>query len=184
MTAIYYSSSLSIQLWGKHFLAVPRFVWNTLLAAISLGLAWGGRDSLENIISDFLSLLGYWTICFGLILAIEHFWFRPRIGGYDLEGWQDQDRMPLGIAGCISLAFGFGVSFLGMDQTWVGHLSLFVGRVLTCLAPLTRFTLQFVGPAAQAVSSYGGDLGNYLTFTAVLISYPILRHFEIKRFGR
>lgn len=130
VTAIYYSSSLSIQLWGKHFLAVPRFVWNTLLAAISLGLAWGGRDSLADIITDFLSLLGYWTICFGLILAIEHFWFRPRIGGYDLEGWQDQDRMPWGIAGCISLALGFGLSFVGMDQTWVRR-----GLVLAWIQP-------------------------------------------------
>lgn len=100
-------------------MAVPRFVWNTLLAAISLGLAVGGKNHLADIITDFLSLLGYWTLCFGTILAVEHFWFRPRIGGYDLEGWQDQDRMPLGIAGCISLALGIGVSFLGMNQTWV-----------------------------------------------------------------
>ena len=116
---ILYSSSLSIQLWGRHFMAVPRFMWNILLAAISLGLAWGGRNSLESIISNFLTLLGYWTICFGVILAIEDFYFRPRIGGYDVEGWQDQNRMPLGLAGCTSLALGIGLSFLGMDQTWV-----------------------------------------------------------------
>ena len=119
LTAIYYSSSLSIQLWGKHFMAVPRFVWNTLLASISLGLAWGGKDHLAALITDFLSLLGYWTICFGVSLAVEHFWFRPRIGGYDLEGWQDQERMPWGIAGCVTLALGIGVSFVGMAQTWV-----------------------------------------------------------------
>ena len=100
-------------------MASPRFVWNTLLAAISLGLAWGGRNSLEKIIQDFLDLLGYWTICFGVILAIENFYFRPRIGGYDLEGWQDYDRVPLGLAGCFTLALGIGVSFLGMNQTWV-----------------------------------------------------------------
>lgn len=121
LTAIYYSSSLSIQLWGKHFMAVPRFVWNTLLAAISLALAWGGRENLVDILTDFLSLLGYWTICFATILAIETFWFRPRNGGYDLEGWQDQDRMPFGIAACMSLFLGIGVSFLGMNQTWVSH---------------------------------------------------------------
>jgi purine-cytosine permease-like protein len=117
VTAIFYSSSLSIQMWGKYFMAIPRFVWNSLLAAISLGLAWGGREQLATIISNFLSLLGYWTICFGTILAIEHFWFRPRLGGYDYESWQDQSRMPLGLAGCVSLIFGIGVSFLGMAQT-------------------------------------------------------------------
>ena len=100
-------------------MAVPRFVWNTLLAAISLGLAWGGRNVLEDIIQDFLDLLGYWTICFGVILAIENFYFRPRIGGYNLEGWQDYACVPVGIAGCFTLALGIGVSFLGMSQTWV-----------------------------------------------------------------
>lgn len=125
VTAIYYSSSLSIQLWGKHFIAVPRFVWNTVLAGISLALAWGGREHLENVIVNFLSLLSYWTICFGVVLAYETFWFRPRNGGYDLEGWQDQDRMPWGIAGCVTLAAGIGLSFLGVNQTWVSSCAFF-----------------------------------------------------------
>ena len=116
VVADYYSSSLSLQLWGKYFMAIPRFVWNTLLAAISLGLAWGGRNSLQDIISDFLSLLGYWTICFGVITFIEHFFIRPRIGGYNLEGWQDPKCVPLGLAGSFCLALGIGVSFLGMNQ--------------------------------------------------------------------
>ncbi|KAJ9634985.1 hypothetical protein H2204_005940 [Knufia peltigerae] len=159
LTAIYYSSSLSIQLWGKHFMAVPRFIWNSLLAGISLALAWGGREHLLAILTNFLSLLGYWTICFGTVLAFETFWFRPRNGGYDLEGWQDQDRMPLGIAACVSLALGIGVSFLGMNQTW------------------------FIGPAAKAIGQ-GGDLGNYFTLVGVCLSYPFLRHWEIKLSGR
>lgn len=61
-------------------MAVSLFVWNSLLAAISLGLAWGGRQELETIMGNFLVLLGHWTICFGAILAIlalEHFWSRP-----------------------------------------------------------------------------------------------------------
>ncbi|KAH8801470.1 nucleoside transporter [Xylogone sp. PMI_703] len=159
VTAIIYSSSLSIQLWGKHFLAVPRFIWNILLGAISLGLAWGGQDSLESILLNFLSLLGYWTICFGVILAIETFYFRPQIGGYDVEGWQDQNRMPWGLAGCGSLALGIGCSFLGMDQTW------------------------FVGPVAKLIGN-GGDVGDYFTLIAVLVSYPFLRRLELKYIGR
>ncbi|KAF2670966.1 hypothetical protein BT63DRAFT_370758 [Microthyrium microscopicum] len=157
VTAIYYSSSLSIQIWAKHFMAVPRFVWNAILAAISLALAWGGREHLSDVIVDFLSLLGYWTVCFGTILAFEALWFRPRNGGYDLEGWQDQDRMPLGIAGCLSLAIGFGMSFLGRE---------------------------FIGPAARAIAPAGGDLGNYITLAAVILTYPPLRQLEIKYVGR
>jgi purine-cytosine permease-like protein len=114
-----YSSSLSIQLWGKHFIAVPRFLWCAILSAITLALAWGGRDKLETIINNFLAMLGYWTLAFGIILFIEHFWFRPKLGGYDLSAWQDQKRMPWGVAGVGALLIGIGFSFLGMNQTWV-----------------------------------------------------------------
>ncbi|OBT66050.1 hypothetical protein VE03_03264 [Pseudogymnoascus sp. 23342-1-I1] len=113
-----YSSALSIQLLGKHFIAVPRFVWCTLLSAATFALAYGGRNVLEEIINNLLSILGYWTLAFALILFIEHFWFRPRLGGYDLSAWQDQKRMPWGLAGTGSLLIGIGFSFLGMAQTW------------------------------------------------------------------
>lgn len=114
-----YSSALSIQLLGKHFIAVPRFVWCAFLSACIFALAYGGRNVLEEIINNLLSILGYWTLAFALILFIEHFYFRPRLGGYDLSAWQDQKRMPYGLAGTASLLIGIGFSFLGMAQTWV-----------------------------------------------------------------
>ncbi|MCJ1376862.1 hypothetical protein MMC20_008107 [Loxospora ochrophaea] len=155
-----YSSALSIQLWGKHFIAVPRFIWCALISAITLALAWGGRNKLETIINNLLSILGYWTLAFGIILFIEHFWFRPKLGGYDLSAWQDQKRMPYGIAGLVSLLIGIGFSFIGMDQTW------------------------YIAPAAKKIGAHGGDVGDELTFVSVLIAYPILRTIEIKLVGR
>lgn len=68
--------------------------------------------------------MGYWTLAFGSILFIEHYWFRPRLGGYDLNAWQDQKRMPWGIAGTGALLIGIGFSFLGMAQTWVSYFVL------------------------------------------------------------
>lgn len=114
-----YSSALSIQLLGKHFIAVPRFAWCTLLAIVTFALAYGGRHVLEKIINNLLSMLGYWTFAFAAILFIEHFWFRPGLGGYDLTAWQDPSRLPPGWAGTTSLLIGIGFSFLGMCQTWV-----------------------------------------------------------------
>lgn len=114
---IVYSSALSIQLWGKHFMAIPRFLWCSLLSAILLAISWGSRDKLYTILENFLPLLGYWTICFGCILFIEHVYFRPHLPGrYDLAGWQDQKRMPWGLAGVGALLIGIGFSFLGMNQ--------------------------------------------------------------------
>ncbi|OBT93536.1 hypothetical protein VE01_08294 [Pseudogymnoascus verrucosus] len=155
-----YSSALSMQLLGKHFIAVPRFVWCTLLSAATFALAYGGRNVLEDIINNLLSILGYWTLAFALILFIEHFWFRPRLGGYDLSAWQDQKRMPWGLAGTGSLLIGIGFSFLGMAQTW------------------------YIAPVAKKIGLYGGDVGDELTLISVLISYPLLRTVEIKYIGR
>lgn len=95
-----------------------------LLTAIRLALSLGGRDSFEHILTNLLPILGYWTISFGLILMIEHLIFRPKLGGYDLGGWCDAKRLPLGIAAVVSLCTAIGLSFLGMNQTWVGILIL------------------------------------------------------------
>ncbi|KAB8236441.1 purine-cytosine permease family protein [Aspergillus alliaceus] len=155
-----YSSALCIQLWGHRFLAIPRFVWCALLSIFVLALAWGGRDKLEEIIDNFLSILGYWTLAFGLILAIEHFWFRPRLGGYDLSAWQDKKRMPVGIAATAALVIGIVFSFLGMSQTW------------------------YLSPVAKRIGKNGGDVGNYLVFASVMVFYPIFRTVEIRIFKR
>ena len=86
-----------------------------------LVLGLSGRNVLETILSNFLSLLGYWTIAYTVIMFEEHFLFRKLVlkAGYDLHGWQDQKKMPLGHAGTGALIAGFGVTFVGMNQTWV-----------------------------------------------------------------
>lgn len=119
-----YSSSLCLQLLGKHFIAVPRFFWCLLICLVAFALAYGGRNVLEQILENLLSILGYWTLAFAEILFIEHFMFRPRLGGYDLTAWQDPTRLPVGIAGTASLLIGIGFSFLGMAQTWVSNMHL------------------------------------------------------------
>ncbi|OAQ59236.1 nucleoside transporter [Pochonia chlamydosporia 170] len=155
-----YSSALCMQLLGKHFVAVPRFIWCTFLCLVTFALAYGGRNVLEQIINNLLSILGYWTLAFAVILFIEHFYFRPQIGGYDLTAWQDPQRLPLGLAGTGSLLIGIGFSFLGMCQTW------------------------YVAPIAKMIGKFGGDVGDELTLISVMIAYPILRTVELKWVGR
>lgn len=100
-------------------MAVPRFFWCTILCLVTFALAYGGRNDLERIINNLLSILGYWTLAFASILFIEHVYFRAGARGYDLTAWQDAQRLPIGLAGTGSLLIGIGVSFLGMCQTWV-----------------------------------------------------------------
>jgi purine-cytosine permease-like protein len=100
--AINYSSGLSMQLLGHVFHAVPRFIWSFLVALVVAILSIVGKDHLSNIVSNFVSLLGYWTISFTLILLIEDQWFR-RHEGYNLEGWDDVHKLPWGAAATFTL---------------------------------------------------------------------------------
>ncbi|EXJ54934.1 uncharacterized protein A1O5_12845 [Cladophialophora psammophila CBS 110553] len=160
--AINYSSGLSIQLLGHYFHAVPRFIWSFLVALVVALLAIAGKDHLSAIVSDFVSLLGYWTISFTLILLIEDQWFRKRSGeGYNLEVWDMPDKLPWGAAAVFSLLAGYlagGVP--GMAQVW------------------------YVGAIAAKFGPYGGDVGIYMSGAITLLCYPPLRYWERKKTGR
>lgn len=69
-------------------------------------LAIAGRQSLSTVVSDFVSLLGYWTVSFTVILLLEDKWFR-RNEGYDLPVWDKPSKLPLGIAAVTSLFCGY-----------------------------------------------------------------------------
>lgn len=115
---ILYSSGLSIQLLGHFFHAVPRLIWSLLVALVIGILAVVGKDHLSTIVSNFVSLLGYWTISFTFILLIEDQWFR-RHEGYNLSAWDTPSKLPWGLAAVMALLAGYlagGVT--GMAQTW------------------------------------------------------------------
>jgi purine-cytosine permease-like protein len=121
--AINYSSGLSLQLLGYYFHAVPRFIWSLLVAIIIAVLAIVGQTELEAIINDFVSLLGYWTVSFTIILLIEDKFFRRR-DGYVLTSWNQPKNLPLGIAAVLSLLCGYlGGGVPGMAQTWFTGVS-------------------------------------------------------------
>jgi purine-cytosine permease-like protein len=116
--AVNYSSGLSLQLLGHYFHAVPRFIWSFANAVVIAVLAIAGRQHLSTIVSNFVSLLGYWTVSFTIILLIEDQWFRRR-EGYNLNVWDVPHKLPWGLAAILALLTGYlagGVT--GMAQTW------------------------------------------------------------------
>lgn len=160
--AINYSSGLSIQLLGHWFHAVPRFIWSFLVALVVALIAIAGKNHLSTIVSDFVSLLGYWTISFTFILLIEDQWFRKRSGeGYNLEVWDTPGKLPWGAAAVFSLLAGYlagGVP--GMSQVW------------------------YIGPIAKKFGPYGGDVGVFMSGAITLLCYFPLRYYERKKTGR
>ena len=156
-----YSSAISCQQFSRPFSKIPRFIWTLLCSAAILALALGGREQLNTYLQNFLSLLGYWCTQYFVILFTEHWVFRGgRFENYDLEGWNDPSRLPLGLAA--SAAFGLGIIawVMGMVETW------------------------YVGPLGKIIGTYGGDVGNEFTFVVTLLVYLPARYLELKVIGR
>ncbi|KAJ5902444.1 hypothetical protein N7495_002972 [Penicillium taxi] len=156
-----YSCALSVQQFARPFARVPRFLWTILLFGIIIGIAIGGREHLNAYLQNFLSLLGYWATSFFVIIYIEHYLFRKgRFENYDLDGWNDPKRLPMGIAGLIAFLIGVVGWVLGMVETW------------------------FSGPLGLLIGSDGGDIANELCLVFTVVTYIPLRYLELRYIGR
>lgn len=155
-----YSSGLSLQLLGDAMHAVPRFVWSLFAAVVATIMAIAGKDNLANIVNNFLSLLGYWTVSFTVVLFIEDRWFR-REKGYRLQDWDEATKLPWGIGAFVAMLTGVlagGVT--GMCQTW------------------------WTGPIAREFGEGGGDVGVFLTAAFTAVSYVVVRMAEKRVWGK
>lgn len=157
---IFYSSGLDLQLLGDYFHAVPRFIWSFLVAVALAALSIAGKAHLSTIISNFVSMLGYWAVAFTIILLVEDKGFRRR-SGYNLEAWDTPSKLPWGLAAVFSLLAGyFGGGLQGMAQVW------------------------YLGEVAKKFGPYGGDVGIFLTAAITVIVYPVTRYLELRFTGR
>ncbi|KAI1003914.1 hypothetical protein K3495_g4296 [Podosphaera aphanis] len=158
--AVNYSAGLSIQLLSHFFRIIPRLVWSFLVALVVAVLAIAGRESLSIIVSNFVSMLGYWAISFTIILAAEDKLFR-RTYGYDLDAWDVTSKLPWGAAAVAALLISyFAGGIPGMAQTW------------------------YIGPIAKKIGDEGGDVGVFLSGALTLIIYVPARWYERKICGR
>ncbi|KAH6872748.1 permease for cytosine/purines, uracil, thiamine, allantoin-domain-containing protein [Alternaria rosae] len=156
-----YSAAISCQQFSRPFARVPRFIWILVCFAAILGLAIGGREQLSVYLENFLSLLGYWTTQYFVILCSEHVIFRRMsFDNYDLDAWNDPSRLPLGIAAGTAFAIGIVAWILGMVETW------------------------YVGPLGGLIGADGGDVANEFTFVVTALVYIPARYLEKKIVGR
>jgi NCS1 nucleoside transporter family len=144
-----YSSGVDFQSLGKNFQRVPRVVWNTIGVIIYTVCALAGRDHLAEIFTNFLALMGYFVSIFIAICLEEHFIFRIRRSdgdeGFQWDIWNQQEKLPLGIAAIIAFLVGWAGSILCMAQVW------------------------YIGPIAKLVGDYGADVSSSFSFLSVII---------------
>ena len=156
-----YSAAISCQQFSRPFARIPRFIWTFLCFAAILGIAVGGREKLNTYLVNFLSLLGYWCTSYFVILFSEHVVFRKRrFENYDLDGWNDPSRLPLGLAAAFAFGLGIVAWCMGMVETW------------------------YTGPLGKLIGAYGGDVANEFAFVVTAVTYTPARYFEYKFFGR
>lgn len=154
-----YSGALSIQLFARPLQVVPRALWTLIMFVGIILLGVAGRNHLLSVLENFLALLGYWNTAFFVILFTEHYLFRKgKIENYNLEVWNTESKMPIGIAGLVAFLLGIVGCILGMVQTW------------------------YVGVISRKIGDTGGDIGNQLAFLFTLIAYIPLRAWERKKF--
>lgn len=159
-----YSTGLSIQALGRPFAIIPRFFWVFLAFVVYTIAGVAGREHFSAILSNFLSILSYWTAFFIVIVAEEHFIFRRKngpLGGYNLDDYDSPSKLPPGIAGVLAMCFGITGAVVGMAEVW------------------------YIGPLGKMAGvAYGADLGFELAAAFSAITYLPLRSLEIKLIGR
>ena len=148
-----YSLGLSVQVFGRPFQRVKRYVWTLIGAVIYVAIALPASANFAHTLTDFLLIIAYWLAPWSIILIIQHFVFRR--GRYNVDDWNNARRLPIGWAALVSMAFGIVGVLLGAAQVY------------------------YVGPIAKLVGPYGMDVGFELGLVFAGIAYLILRRIEL-----
>lgn len=153
-----YSVGLSLQSTTSFFWRVPQWCFTTFAVVVYTVAAIFGAEHFSVLLNNFLLLLTYYTAPYVFVLILEHNVFRK--GVYPVEDWNSIRKLPVGLAAVAAVCVGFGGALIGMNQTW------------------------FVGPLAKLIGDYGGDLGFELSIVLSIVTYLVLRYFELQYFGR
>lgn len=157
-----YSVALTMQVLGRWTQRIPRFVWTFIGTGVYIAIAIPGYSHFETVLENFMNFIGYWLAIYEGIAFTDHFLFKRGFGGYNPELYDHPEKLPPGFAAVLAFCFGVAGMVTGMSQVW------------------------FVGPIAlhAGEAPYGGDVGFELGFAFAAASYFVLRHIELRLFGR
>ncbi|KAI9729696.1 MAG: hypothetical protein M1834_006646 [Cirrosporium novae-zelandiae] len=153
-----YSFAFAVQNLGGWALKVPRFIWTIVASVIYIVFSIAGEENFAEILESFLSIFGYYTTPFCIIIIVDHFYFRKT--KYPLDDWDNMNVVPVGFAGISAIIMGFIGAVLSMDQTW------------------------YEGVVSRAIKPHGAELGWIFSGLFALVTFVPLRIFEIKYTGK
>ncbi|ORX39149.1 putative cytosine-purine permease [Kockovaella imperatae] len=157
-----YSCGLSGQVVIPWLVRIPRYFLAIVVSAIYLPIAIVGAHHFYTALSNFLSILAYWTAIYIPPVALEPLIFRTPVSRktYPLEIWDQPSQLPLGIAAIISLICGIPLIAAGMSTTW------------------------WTGWIARKIPGGHGDVAWEITIIVVSIIFVVTRYLERRYIGR
>ncbi|KAK7184963.1 Purine-cytosine permease fcyB 3 [Paraphaeosphaeria sporulosa] len=156
-----YSAALNCQMMGRAWKVVPRWIWTVALVVVQLACALAGRNKVFVVFQNLLALMGYWLTIMICIVAEEHVLFqKARALAIDWAAWEEQRKLPVGVAALVAFLLGWMGAILGMYQVW------------------------YVGPLAKLVADTGADVGVWVGCGFALVAFPPLRLLELRLVGR
>ncbi|KAK1622824.1 hypothetical protein BDP81DRAFT_465865 [Colletotrichum phormii] len=126
-----YSLSISFQSLHPILSRLPRYLYSVVIVAIIVPISIVASSNFYNSLSNFLSVVGYWTAYYSSIALTEHFCFRRgRYSAYNVSNWDNHKALPLGFAAVVSLCCSFGLIVPSMDTAWyTGPIALRTGDI-------------------------------------------------------
>lgn len=128
--------------------------------AITLAICIPAYYVFEDVVDNFMNLIGYYLAIYDAIALSEHFIYRKGFKGYNIEDYDDKTKINPGFAGAFSFCCGVAGVVLGMNQTW------------------------YSGVIARLIGDFGGDIGFELAAGFAFIAYNCTRPIEKKYYGR
>ena len=151
-----YSFGLCFQSILDVFSTCPRYPFVMLACALFYILSAVGQSGWSEIISNFLPMIGYWSMIYATILMIETLLFRRhKRDMYQWEYYLDRTHFPLMYASVFAFCCGVAGVAVGMDQYY------------------------FIAPIAKLVGD-GCDLGTFLVVGFSGVAYIPARYLEIR----
>ncbi|KAF8263530.1 NCS cytosine-purine permease, partial [Lactarius quietus] len=150
-TPTIYSFGMCFQTLIPPLVVLPRYVFSVIATAVIIPLSITGQHKFHSALSNFLSIIGYWTGCWVAALLVEHFYFcKADFALYDLQSWNMPSKLLLGAAALTASALSFALIIPSMDQVW------------------------YQGPIACTT----GDIGIEMAMAVMALTYVPLHHLE------
>lgn len=155
-----YTIAFCAQAFWSPLRKVPRIVWTICGNFLTLAIAIPAYYSFEDVMDNFMNLIGYYLAIYITLTLSEHFIYKKGdFRNYDPTKWDDKSYYPIGIAATIGFCFGVAGTVLGMDQVWYN------GRI-------------------SSLINGGTDIGFELAAGFAFVGYNIFRPLELKYIGR